>query len=85
MARGPQGLKPQRGLGRAVRSLREEIGMSQTTLAEKTGVSASWISRIEQGDVDPTWATMRQLASGLGVSLESLAEAAERFEESSGH
>lgn len=82
MARGPQGLTPQRGLGKAIRCLREEAKMSQAALAEKSGVSASWISRIEHGEVDPTWATVEQISAGLGVSMESLAELAEASEES---
>jgi transcriptional regulator with XRE-family HTH domain len=73
---------PQRGLGKAIRFLREESGMTQKRLAEKSGVSASWISRIEQGEVDPTWNTIARISEGLAVSMESLAEAAERFEES---
>lgn len=61
MARGPQGLIPQRGLGKAIRFLREEAKMTGATLAEKSGVSTSWISRIEHGDVDPTWATIARI------------------------
>lgn len=55
--------------------------MTQTGLAEKSGVSASWISLIERGEVDPTWNTVAQLSRGLGLPMESVADAAERFEE----
>jgi DNA-binding XRE family transcriptional regulator len=79
--RGPQALTPHRGLGKAIRSLREEAGMTQATLAERAGISASWISRVEHGQVDPTWATIVQIAAGLGVSMVSLAELTEDFEE----
>lgn len=75
--RGPQALTPQRGLGKAIRSLREEAKMTQATLAEKSGISASWISRVEHGQVDPTWATIVQISSVFGVSMETMAKLAE--------
>lgn len=84
MARGPQALPPQRGLGKAIRILREEMKMSGGTLAERSGVSSSWLSRIEDGQVDPSWGTIRRIASkGLGVPLECVAEVADRFEDAS--
>lgn len=81
MPRGPRGLGPQRGLGRAVGFLRRNASMKQTTLADKAGLSASWISKIESGQADPPWGTVRKLAAALEISIEELAEAAERFEE----
>ncbi len=81
MPRGPQAFEPQRGLGKAIRSLREKAEMTQATLAERSGVSAPLISSIERGVVDPTWATVAQISKGLGVSMESLAELAEDLEE----
>ena len=81
MPRGPSQPGPHRGLGKAVRFLREEAKVTQAALAEKAGVSASSISRIEAAEVDPTWGSVRKLAAALGVSIEFLAEAAERFDE----
>ena len=83
MPGGPKALPPQRGLGAAIRSLREEKEMTGAALAESSGVSASWISRIEDGQTDPTWATVTRIAKGLGVSMELLADLAERYEEGS--
>lgn len=73
--------EPQRALGKAVRQLREEAEWNQRVLADRAGISASWLSRIESGDYDPTWGTMRRVAAGLGVSLEKLSEVAEELEE----
>lgn len=64
----------------AVRRLRKEVGLSQPALADRAEVSASWISRLESGDHDPTWGDMRRVAAGLGVSLERLSEVAEELE-----
>jgi len=81
MPRGPRTSTPQRGLGKAIRFLREESGMTQKGLAERSGVSASWISRIEHGEVDPTWNTIARISEGLGIPMESVAKAEESFEE----
>jgi transcriptional regulator with XRE-family HTH domain len=80
VAGGPRALPPQRGLGKAIVSLRAERKMTGAALAERSEVSASWISRIEDGQGDPTWATTVRIARGLGVSMEVLASVAERFE-----
>jgi predicted transcriptional regulator len=81
MARRPQGSVPQCGLGKAVQSLRDEADMTPTALAIKSDNSTSWISQVEAGEVDPTWGAMRSIVAALEVSMEYLAEVAERFEE----
>ncbi len=80
MPSGPKRPGPQRGLGEAVRVPRERAKLTGASLAERSGISASWLSRIEDGQVDPTWGTARRIAEGLGVSLDHLTEAAEDFE-----
>lgn len=80
MASGPAPHEPQRGLGRAVRILRERAGLGPSQLAERAGISISWLGRIESGDHDPSWGDMRRVARGLGVSMEALAEVAEENE-----
>jgi transcriptional regulator with XRE-family HTH domain len=75
---GPFG--PQRGLGKAVRQLREEAKLTHEALAERSDLSASQLGRIEAGEDDPVWGDMRRVAAGLEVSLERLAELAEEFE-----
>jgi transcriptional regulator with XRE-family HTH domain len=61
--------------------LREQAKLSQKQLAERADMSASWLCRIESGDYDPTWGSMRKVAQGLGVSMETLAELAGDYEE----
>jgi transcriptional regulator with XRE-family HTH domain len=72
----------QPALGRAVQALRQKAGLSQEALAARAGLDPSSIARVEAGQVDPTWGSMRRIASGLGVPLEELAELAETLEES---
>ncbi|HEX7279583.1 MAG TPA: helix-turn-helix transcriptional regulator [Solirubrobacterales bacterium] len=81
MTDGPEPLGPQKGLGKAVRQLREEAELSFEDLAERAGLPASRLAKIEAGEDDPLWGDMRRVAAGLGVSLEHLAELAEEFED----
>jgi transcriptional regulator with XRE-family HTH domain len=64
-------------LGRAVRSIREDKGISQVQLAADTGFMQSWISQIEHGRRNPSWSNVVRLSEGLGVSLSELASRAE--------
>jgi transcriptional regulator with XRE-family HTH domain len=72
--------EPQSGLGRAVRALREEAGIDQGAVAERSDLPLSLITEIESGRADPAWGDMRRVAQALGVSLERLSELAEEFE-----
>ena len=65
-------------LGWYVRLRRRELGLSVTALAEKAGMSQSYLSQIETGDRgNPSPESLRSLATALEVSpreLESLVE-----------
>jgi transcriptional regulator with XRE-family HTH domain len=41
-------------IGRNVRRIRKQSGLSQALLAELAGISQSWISKIETSDENPT-------------------------------
>jgi transcriptional regulator with XRE-family HTH domain len=75
---------PQRGLGKAIRTLRNNAQMSQEALGERAEIHATWISHIESGRINPTWGNVRRIAYGLGVDLKELAELAEKLEKSLG-
>lgn len=64
-------------LGRAVRLIREERGISQVQLAAETGFMQSWISNVERGQRNPSWSNVVRLAEGLGVSAAELVGRAE--------
>lgn len=72
--------RPQPGLGNAIRHLREKAGETQETVAEKAGISVQTLSHIEAGNANPTWATARDLAAALGVSISQLAKLSEKHE-----
>src|SRR5437016_1775963 len=56
----------------AVRSRREEIGLSQTDLAKALGVSKSMLSHIEAGKRQPTEEQVAQLATVLRMPSDLL-------------
>lgn len=55
--------------GVAIRAARQAAGMSLQQLAEKTGISKSWISTIERGRASPTVDTLERLAAAMGGKL----------------
>lgn len=72
--------QPQSALGKAIRQLREERGMTQEALAQEAGVTVGHMSMIERGHSNPTWGTLKSVAKALHVSMAQLGELAERFE-----
>ena len=49
---------------------REELALSQQGLAALTGIDRADISRIENGNANPSLRTMKRIANGLGKRLE---------------
>jgi DNA-binding XRE family transcriptional regulator len=72
--------RPQPALGRAIRELRQSRGETQEELAPHCGISPKTLSLIERGEVNPTWATVRDIASALGIAVSELAKLAEKHE-----
>lgn len=48
---------------------REQAGLSQAQLAEKSHISRSTINRIEQGRLNPSLRTLESLAQAMGKKL----------------
>ena len=49
---------------------RNEQNLTQSELAERTGIRQSNISRIEQGQAMPSISTLNKIAHGLGKQLQ---------------
>lgn len=62
-------------LGRAVRRRREELGLSLRDVADKTSVSASTLSRIENGTGKPDADNIARLTGWLEVPVERILSA----------
>ncbi|MBY8865982.1 MULTISPECIES: helix-turn-helix domain-containing protein [Streptomyces] len=56
-------------LGQAVYNRRIELGLSQTELAERAGMTQPQVSRMEGGDTVPTLPLLRRLAKALQGTL----------------
>jgi transcriptional regulator with XRE-family HTH domain len=65
-------------LGRAVRRLRQDRGLSIETLAGDAGMHPTYLSGIERGKYNPTWDKLGGLARALNVPLSQLVAEAER-------
>ncbi|MGW7292288.1 helix-turn-helix domain-containing protein [Streptomyces xiamenensis] len=68
LAGGEEGLTPQARVGRKVRQLREQRGLSLRRLSkEVSGYSYSYIHRVEQGQQKPSTALVRALDDYFGT------------------
>lgn len=68
--------------GRHVRALRRCRGLTQEQLADRSGLSADTIRRLEHGCFSPSLATLSKLCSGLDLQLSTLFESYELGERS---
>jgi len=57
-----------------LKALRESKGMSQTKLAEFSGLNRSEVWKLEAGKNQPRTETLLQLADGLGIKIQDLLE-----------
>lgn len=69
-------------LGRAIRGMREQQGMSADELAGATGMNRQRIDALETGHLDPTYELLLALADGLGIQPSALVTLAEQLRES---
>jgi transcriptional regulator with XRE-family HTH domain len=65
---------PDRALADAIRALRTERGLTQQDLAMAAGLTLGAVARIETCRVNPTWLTVRDIATALDVSMVELAQ-----------
>lgn len=61
-------------LGRRLRTLREQTGKSQDTLANDSGLHRTYIGAVERGERDPTILTLSRYAAGLGLKVADLVD-----------
>jgi transcriptional regulator with XRE-family HTH domain len=72
----------QLALGLAVKRRREELGRTQETVANDTGLHQRWISNVETGKRNPSYGSLRRLAAGLDLGASELLTRAEQIEAS---
>ena len=54
-------------VGQRLAAARLQRGLTQKTVASRAGVASSYLSRIENGHVRPTFATVMQIVQALGA------------------
>ncbi len=59
-------------LGQRIAVHRGRLGLSQTVIAERAGLAASYLSRIENSKIFPTVPTAQKIATALRVPLSEL-------------
>jgi len=65
-----------RALGRSVKKIREEAGMTQTVLAEEVGMTRGSIANIERGSQNTTVATLIAIAMACETTLDHMVDQA---------
>jgi DNA-binding XRE family transcriptional regulator len=70
--------RPDQALASALRRLREERQQTQEDIAHDAGITVAALARIERGQTNPRWTTIRSIASALNVGLGELGEAVEQ-------
>jgi transcriptional regulator with XRE-family HTH domain len=62
----------ERALGSRIRQLRRDLDLSMADLAGASGISTGMMSKIENGQISPSLATLQSISSALQVSLSAL-------------
>ncbi len=61
-----------RELGRRIRDIRKNLGITQERLAFKAGISPGFLSHLERGTKKASLETIKKIADGLGVPVQNL-------------
>jgi len=63
------GVEQRQRIGPAIRRLRQAHGLSLSDLAKRTGISVSYLSRLEKGRSVPSFTLLSRLGNELGVDI----------------
>jgi transcriptional regulator with XRE-family HTH domain len=73
--------KDQLILGRALRLLRERAGLTQGQVGARAGTDDMHVSRVERGQFDIRWRTLRRILGALDATLADLGDAIDHVED----
>ena len=62
-------LEPEYNMMQAIVDARKRSNLTQKELAERTGIDQADISKLENGNANPTLAVLKRLADGMGMVL----------------
>jgi len=61
-------------LGKRIRQLREERGLTLKGLSEKTGLSIGFLSQVERNITEPSIASLKKISNAFGVKIKEFFE-----------
>ena len=64
--------KLRKSLGRKIKKMRREIGITQEELAHEAGIERSYMGYIERGEKNPSLEKLHSIAKALKVSISQL-------------
>jgi transcriptional regulator with XRE-family HTH domain len=70
----PALIEQRQRIGPTIRKLRAQQGLSLSELANRTGISVSYLSRLEKGKSIPSFTLLDRLAKELGVPISYFVE-----------
>jgi HTH-type transcriptional regulator / antitoxin HipB len=79
---GPMRIRSPAELGALIRDRRRQLGLDQSALAEKAGVSRQWIIEIEKGKPRAALGLILRTLNALGILLDAHAEPARKAKSS---
>jgi len=62
-------LEPEFAIIQAMIDARKNAGLTQKQLSERTGIAQADISKIENGDANPSLKTLKRLATAMNTTL----------------
>jgi transcriptional regulator with XRE-family HTH domain len=65
-------------LGKVLRELREQAGLTQEGLAVKVGIGSTYVSQVEHAHRGVRWHTLLRFLDALGADLAQFGEAIDR-------
>ena len=63
-------LAPEYQVKKAIIEARKSLNITQLELAKRTGIDRADISKLENGNANPSLKTLQRLANGLGISFQ---------------
>ena len=64
-----EALQPERAVIHAIIDARQKAWLTQKELSERTGIAQGDISKLENGNANPSIRTLQRLANGMGMTL----------------
>lgn len=64
-----EALQPEHAVVQAIIDARKNAGLTQKELSERTGIAQGDISKLENGNANPSIRTLQRLAAAMGMTL----------------